>query len=212
MLKRFSAFVKNATSRFRRIASSIGGHLAPEDLHGEAWLAAEEIAHKRGHSIDFANTADQELVLNRVYWNGKGQRDWRLASAYSIDDDREGATPWADRLAAPISTTPLEILLQREAIAISDSAIAASYSQAAAYNVALNNFNNDRPSLCVHLLITGGTLEHRMNRAFEVVRWQESIFDRYEVINSDFTPLAGRHRTPVVVADVVATNQAEFQF
>jgi hypothetical protein len=211
MLKRFSAFVKNATSRFRRIASSIGGNLTSKDLHGEAWLAAEEISQKRGHSIDFADTADQELVLNRVYWSAKGQRDWQLASAYSIDDDREGATPWADRLAAPISATPLEILLQREATGISDSAIAASYSQAAAYNVALTNFDSDRPRLCAHMLITGVTLEHRMNRAFEVVRRQNSLFNGRQVIDSGFIPLAGRHRAPVVVADV-AINQAKLQF
>jgi hypothetical protein len=211
MLKRFSAFVKNATSRFRRIASSIGGNLTSKDLHGEAWLAAEEISQKRGHSIDFADTADQELVLNRVYWNAKGQRDWRLASAYSIDDDREGATPWSDRLAAPISATPLEILLHREATARSDSAIAASYSQAAAYNVALNNFNNDRPRLCVHLLITGGTLDHRMKRAFEVVRLQESLFNGYAAIDRDFTPLAGQHRVPITVVHL-ERGQAEMLF
>ena len=44
--------------------------------------------------------ADREVVLHRLYWNAKDQRDWRLASAHSINDDREGSTPWADRLAA----------------------------------------------------------------------------------------------------------------
>jgi hypothetical protein len=211
MLKRFSAFVKNATSRFRRIANSIGGNLTPKDLHGEAWLAADEIAHKRGNSIDFANTADQELVLNRVYWNVKGQPDWRLASAYSIDDDREGTTPWADRLAAPISATPLEILLQREATATSDSAIAASYSQAAAYVIALRNFDDDKPCLSAHLAISVHALGSRMDRAFDVVNRQVSILDGFETIDDNFMPLAGRHFMARVESDAEMA-QSEMQF
>ena len=211
MLERFSAFIKNASLRFRRIAGSIGGGITPSELHGEAWLAAEEIATKRGRGVDFANTADQELVLNRVYWNLRRQRDWRLASAYSIDDDHEGIVPWVDRLAAPLSDTPLAVLLQREATAICNSALKASYSQAAAYNIAITNFNNDLPALCLHLLIAEETLKSRMNRAIDVVRWQESLFNGREIIDTDFIPMAGPIRATTVVAHF-EVHQIEFQF
>lgn len=199
MFKLFTSFLKDAATRFKRIAHSLRGQIKPEDLHADAWLVADEIAKKRGREIDFSDPADQDLVLNRIYWNGRDQRDWRLASAYSIDDDQEGRTPWADRLAAPIWTSPLEILLDREAYAITDSALEASYSQAAAYTIALVNFKSDRPTLCAHLLISVNALDHRMSRAFEVVRRQESLFNGYQVIASDFTPLAGQLRVAMMV-------------
>lgn len=199
MFEIFSRFLKDAATRFKRIAGSLRDQIKPEDLHTDAWMVADEIAKKRGRKIDFSDPADQELVLNRIYWNSRNQRDWRLASAYSIDDDQEGRTPWADRLAAPISTSPLEILLDREASAITDSALDASYSQAAAYTIALFNFKSDRPTLCAHLLISVNALDHRMNRAFEVVRRQESLFNGYQVIASDFTPLPGQLRVAMMV-------------
>jgi hypothetical protein len=208
MFKIFSTFLKDAATRFNRIARSLRGQIKPGDLHADAWMVAAEIAEKRGWEIDFANPSDQDLVMNRVFWNVKNQRDWRLASAYSINDDQEGRTPWADRLPALASTSPLEILLDREASAITDSALEASYSQAAAYTIALVNFKSDRPTLCAHLLISGNALDHRMNRAFEVVRRQESLFNGYQVIASDFTPLAGQLRAVMMVSHL-EPEQAE---
>lgn len=192
MFKFFSVFLKDAATRFNRIARSVRGHIKPADLHADAWMVAAEIAEKRGREIDFSNPVDQELVLNRVYWNVKDQRDWRLASAYSIDDDREGSTPWADRLAAPISASPLEILLQHEAAAMIDSAMAASYSQAAAYTVALTNFDSDPPQLSAHLAISEGALKQRMSKAVEIVERQNSMFDGFEKIDPAFKPHPGR--------------------
>ena len=210
-MQSFSTFLRAAAERFGRIARSLLGQIKPAELHADAWLAAAEIGEKRGREIDFADPTDQELLLNRVYWNAKGQRDWRLASAHSIDNDREGVTPWADRLAAPASDSPLEILLTREATAIADSAIAACYSQYAAYNVALTNFQSDQASLCAHLLITRATLNERMNKALEVVRRQKSLFTGRQSIAGNFIPLQGQRRERIVIEDI-KTEQAELQF
>lgn len=208
MFKVFSAFLKDAASRFNRIARGLRGQIKPSDLHADAWMLAAEIGEKRGKEIDFSDTADQELVMNRVFWNVKNQRDWRLASAFSIDDDQEGRTSWADRLAAPISSAPLEILLQREASAVTDAIVAASYSQAKAYNVSLANFKSDRARLCAHLLITVRTLDLRMNSAYEIVRRQHSLFNGHQVIASDFIPLAGQVNASVMAAHL-ASEQTE---
>ena len=211
MLEFFSVFLKDAASRFKRIARSVRGHIKPDELHTDAWIVAAEIAEKRGREIDFSDPADQELVLNRVYWNVKDQRDWRLEAAYSIHEDREGTTPWADRLTAPISASPLEILLSREAAATDGAALAASYTQAAAYDVVLTNFNSNRPKLCAHLLITDRTLEDRMSRALEVVRRQESLFNGHQTIDRDFVPPAGRRLLTVCVFPLDG-EQAELPF
>ena len=211
MFHLFTVFLKDAANRFNRIARSLRGQIKPGDLHADAWMVAAEIAEKRGWEIDFSNPADQDLVLNRVFWSVKNQRDWRLASAFSIDDDQEGRTSWADRLAAPISSVPLDILLQREAATVTDAIVAACYSQARAYTVALANFRSDRTRLCAHLLITDRTLDLRMNGAYEVVRRQHSLFNGYQVVDSGFIPLAGQHRTPIIIASITP-SQAELQF
>lgn len=208
MLQHFTKFLRDAATRFNRIARSLRGQIKPGDLHADAWMIAAEIAEKRGRNIDFSNPSDQELVMNRIFWNVKNQRDWRLASAFSIDCEQEGRTSWADRLAAPSSSAPLEILLQREASAATDAIVAASYSQAKAYNVALDNFKNDRPRLCAHLLVTVRTLDLRMNSAYEIVRRQHSLFNGCQVIASDFTPLAGQLRVAMIAAHLEA-EQAE---
>lgn len=192
MFKFFSVFLKDAATRFTRIARSAGGHIKPEDLHAEAWIVAAELSEKRGREIDFADPVDQELVLNRIYWKIKDQRDWRLESAYSIDDDREGATPWADRLPAPSSTIPLQILLQQEETAAADARLAACYSQAAAYLVALANFNDDKATLCRHLVISYPALQQREHKAMAIVIRQSSLFDGIEIIDPAFKPAAGR--------------------
>lgn len=120
------------------------------------------------------------------------QRDWRLESACSIDDDREGATPWADRLPAPSSMIPIEILLQQEATATADARLAASYSQAKAYIVALANFKEDRAGFCAHLVISHSALRRREYNAMETVTRQAALFDGIETIEHSFMPPAGR--------------------
>jgi hypothetical protein len=192
MLKIFSAFLKDAATRFNRIARSLRGQIKPGDLHADAWMVAAEIAEKRGKEIDFSDPADQNLVLNRIYWNVKGQRDWRLGSAYSIDDAPEGRTPWADRLAAPMSTSPLEILVNREISAMIDAALEASYSQAKAYIVALANFKDDRQRFCAHLRIAHPALMKREHNARQIVKRQPSLFDGLETIDPAFEPHHGR--------------------
>lgn len=192
MLKRFTEFLKDAAARFHSIARSRRGEVTPDELHADAWIVAAELSQKRGRDIDFTDPVDKELILNRIYWKIRQQSDWRLRSAHSIDDDREGATPWADRLAAPTSAIPLEILLQREAAASIDAMLVASYSQATAYLVALANFHDDKATLCRHLVLSNSAFQQRELKARAVVRRQRSLFDRVEIIDPAFKPDAGR--------------------
>lgn len=211
MFEKFSVFLAEAATRISSIARSLRGRVRPAELSADAWMLAAEISEKRGTEVDFSCPTDQELILNRLYWRAKDQRDWRLDTAYSIDDSADGATPWADRLAAPISGAPLEILMQREDDARSESAVACSYSQAAAYIVALDNFKSDRDRLCAHLVISGATLGHRMDRAYEIVRRQWSLFHGVQTIDRAFVPLAGRLLHPSGDRSLEGA-QAELQF
>jgi hypothetical protein len=102
-------------------------------------------------------------------------------------------------------------LLNREASAISESAIAGSYTQAAAYIIALDNFKNNEPQLCAHLLITLVTYKLRTERANDVVRRQHSLFTGFQTIESDFVPLAGQLRAPSLKVHL-ETSQAELHF
>lgn len=211
MFEFFSVFLKEAATRFNRIARSARSHIKPEDLHADAWIVAAELSEKRGREIDFANPVDQELVLNRIYWRIKDQRDWRLESAHSIDDDREGSTPWADRLPAPSSMIPLEILLQQEESAIASARLDACYSQAKAYTVALTNFEEDRAGLCAHLVISDFALRQREHNARQTVLRQWSLFAGIEIIDNAFMPAQGRE---LISAEkiAVAAEQCELTF
>lgn len=43
MVKFFSAFLKDAASRFNRIARGLRGQIKPSDLHADAWMLAAEM-------------------------------------------------------------------------------------------------------------------------------------------------------------------------
>lgn len=189
MSKSFKDFLKAVAHRLRGIARKLRGDLTATDLQGDAWIAADEIAAKRGTPVDFDDPSDQELVLNQLYWNAKRQNDWRLKAAHSIDDDTEGAIPWADRLAAP-GENPEKIVLQREADLLAAQQFADSYSQAAAYYIAIYNFPMGREDLSDHLAISSRALNQRIDSAASSALRQHSVFDKVSRIDPDFVPLA----------------------
>ena len=103
--------------------------------------------------MDFDDPSDQELVLNQVYWSAKRQNDWRLKAAYSIDDDTEGAIPWAERLTTQ-GENPEKNGLQREADLLAARQFTDSYSQGTAYYIAIENFPMGRGDLSDHPAIS----------------------------------------------------------
>jgi hypothetical protein len=75
MIETFAAFLRDAASRFGGIARRLRGQIKPAELHADAWILAAEIGEKRGKEINFADPTDRELILSRLYWNAKDQRD-----------------------------------------------------------------------------------------------------------------------------------------
>lgn len=190
----FKAFIEKLASSFRRIAYRSGVETVG-DLHGEAWIIANEISEKRGRAINFADEADQQLVIARLYVLKVMRRDRQLLHAVQIDQDNEtenGPSRLIDRLAAPLSTDPLVHLLLREEEKRRATTIAASYSQAAAYLQTFNRFGQDRERVCDHLCITANTLFKRIVVAAATYHCQDSLFDGKVKIGSRFTPQAGR--------------------
>lgn len=211
MFEFLTSFLAKVAGRLSGIARATKSGLSAKDLHGDVWIAASEIGEKRGRPVNLQDPADQELVLSRVYSQTRKLRDWRMHYAASLDAENEDGLRLSERIGEAVTTDPLDVLTRRATAIDEDARLARNYTQSAAYTVALANFESDRPKFSTHLAITVGALNQRMTNAEEVVRRQESIFDGYEVIDSDFTPLAGQHRVPVVVADV-AMGQAELQF
>lgn len=207
----FASFLLKARNRLVRIAYASKCDLTGTDLQADVWIAAHEIAQRRGYEIDFADEADQELILSKVYSLARSQNDWRLRASLSIDAEYEGTLSWAERLPEKISTDPISILLGRELEVDQAKKLHASYSQAKAYIVVLDYLDNDRYRLCAYLVISLTTLRQRIARAIETALRQPSLFDGHEQIGNDFAPLAGRE-VLTYPRNVSTATQVEIQF
>lgn len=213
MFEMFSAFLIKMASRLSGIARATKTGLKGKDLVGEVWIAANEIGEKRGRSVDFQDIADQELILSCVYRQSRRQGDWRLHSAVSIDVECEDNLRWSERIEDRAMPDPLAARESQETLADQTAILAASYSQAKAYLVALANFKSDRGRLCSYLMISLGALAYRMGNAAEVVMRQASLFDGKQVIDNGFMPVAGRHvAAPFQLHHDEGTVQGELVF
>lgn len=211
MFEFLSSFLAKVAGRLSGIARSTKSGLSAKDLHGDVWIAANEIGEKRGHPVNLQDPADQELILSRVYSQTRKLRDWRMHYAASLDAENEDGLRLSERIGEAVTTDPLAVLTRRARMIDESNWLAGSHSQAAAYVTALRNFHGDRPGLSTHLAISVHALGSRMDRAFEVVERQKSILDSYEIIEDTFMPLAGQQCFPIVVVHLEA-GQAELQF
>lgn len=170
--------------------------MSPEDLHGDAWLAARGIGDRRGNDIDFSDPGDQDLIMRALNVRNlkHGEKNLRYASWIDETSDHgEGEENiWSNRLRAHKTSDPLELLLLREDLAKEEDALASPYTEYAAYIVALFQFKDDRLKFCAYLLICKDTLRRRMGLAEERIKVQFSLFDQHEQIDKKFMPLAGR--------------------
>lgn len=211
MMDGFVSFLLKVRDRLSRIAYASKSDMTGTDLQADVWIAAYEIAERRGYEIDFANEDDQELVLAKVYSMARKQNDWRLRTSLSIDAEYDGILSWAERLPEKIPTDPISVLLARELEAEQAAKLRASYSQAKAYFIFLARLDNDRHRLSAYLVISLATLQQRIARAMETALRQPSLFERHERIDDDFVPLAGRKIFSCARAGSAAV-QAEIQF
>jgi hypothetical protein len=198
----YEAFKKSREKDFYRIASKTQGDLGVDDLHTEAWFAAEYHAAKRGFPIDWADPADQSLILGTLtikhVKRPNAKRKLTISLDASIDDEEGSTSGLIDLLPSEEASDPLELLEKREAekAAMAQRAredeILESYSQSVAYNVILWHFNNIRIKLASYLVIDRSTLRNRINEAAKILKVQPSIFDGIERITSSFLPPQGQ--------------------
>jgi len=198
MFKSLTAFLTKVASRLGGIAWATKSGLKGKDLHGDVWLAASDIEEKRGHPVDFEDAVDQEMVISRVYWKLKGERDWQLDGAVRLDAEVEDNSSWADRIAEVVSMDPVAVSARRESATREEILLDMSFSQAAAYVAVLTYFKSDRKRICAHMAIGKTTLSDRLIRAGMVVRRQPSLFDGIHSFEGEFMPALGRGRRPVV--------------
>jgi hypothetical protein len=187
----FEAFLRERAADFRRLAAATRGEMGPDDLAGEAYLMAVRLGERLGRDLVLSDLDDQEALIAALYVAHVRQGDWQhrmAARLYSEDDDEDGYNP-INYVAAPETSDPLAKLLLEEG---EQSALAESYSEAAAYAVMFSNFGNDSARLCAYLVIADRTLRLWVALAIAAVLKQPSIFDRIERIPDDFMPLPGK--------------------
>lgn len=198
----FEFFTKKRARDFKSIANQTEGELEVEDLHSEAWFAAEYHAAKRGFEIDWADPADQKLIFGtltvKYVWRTKKERALKVSGDEEREDTDGSTLTLFSLVADETAADPLELLERREeeeqhlAAQEREDAFLGSFSQSVAYNVALWNFDNIRRRLASHLAIDRGTLSDRIARAALVLKMQASLFDGIERIDDAFKPEQGQ--------------------
>ncbi|WP_058895942.1 hypothetical protein [Herbaspirillum rubrisubalbicans] len=197
MYQQFKKFLSEKIADFRRMVRQARGQVELEELQSSAWVVAAELGEKRKSGIDFSNKQDQDWILATVY-NQSVRASKSVKYAVSIDQP----TAWgdddlpslADTLPAPENSDPLTALLHLERLEeianTNDLSLAATFSQAAAYAISLEKFENVN-SLSTFLAISGPTLVQRISRAAASLKVQDSIFDGIERIPRSFIPKRG---------------------
>lgn len=214
MFQFFASFLTKMKAKFQRIVKETKNEKAIEDLHNDAYVIALDIGDKRGRPIDLSDPADQDLVMRELYLENVKRADFRMRYAIRIDQEPEGdveGSTWVERLPAAASSDPLVSLLAQESAIDVDAKLAERYSQATAYAITFSNFKNDRQKVCMHLVVSLGTLARRVTVAVNTVKVQPSMFDRVERIPADFIPLGGREYAPII-DDKRETAQKAWEF
>ncbi|WP_156226377.1 hypothetical protein [Herbaspirillum chlorophenolicum] len=196
---------------FRRIVRQAKGEVELEDLQNSAWIIAAEISEKQQKQINFEDADDQDRLLTTLYGRSVKGRDRATRYAVRLDQTKEGADedlpPLIEMLPGPANADPFQSLLEQEELKMDlialDEALAATFSQAVAYAISLEKFQ-DIESLGSFLALTKATLTQRISRATYSVRIQSSLFDGIERISRSFMPKAGRPMIIIVFTETVS--------
>jgi hypothetical protein len=213
MLRLFQSFIAKMKAGFHRIAKATRNEMTVDDLHNDAWIIALDIGERRGRPIDFADPADQDLVMRSVNLQNVRRGDWNMRRSVRIDQEPKSdeGLKWVERLPARASSDPLVFLLARESARDIDGLLAASYSQATAYAITFSNLKNNRRTICKYLAVSDGALTRRAAGAADTMKRQSSIFDRIERVPSTFMPLRGQHYA-AKTADMRESRQGIWTF
>jgi hypothetical protein len=185
-------FFKDRAEDLKRIVRAARGDVELGEVESEAYLAAEDIGHKRGYPFDFTDQVDQQTLLGRLYNRlvKFADKNIRFAVKLDTDWDREESTSFGATLArlltAPASYDPAVSLEATQDGDEVQAAVQRSYSEAAAYVLLLMRFDWEAKDLAIHLRIALYTLRERLRIAGFKVKFQPSLFDGVARIPEDF--------------------------
>jgi len=179
----FEHFIEHQEESIRRIARGTPDRLSPQDVAGEAYVAACEVGGQRGLAVDLREESEQQRILGRIYnrcvkFVRSRWWDVRLDHApRTSQTDDSSARPLWERLEAPPSSEPLAQLLEvEEQEASRNNAPQVAYSELSAYRTLLSRFESSIKQLAKHLSISPPTLRKRIRNAGKYASMQIPLF------------------------------------
>lgn len=186
-------FLEEIRGDLRRIANRTKGEIDLEDLENEAYFSLEEFVEKYERKPNKFDIADQKWVLSRLFNKFIKWTDHNFKNAlriHSLEDDN--GESWVLELPAPENSSPLVEILFQEELSTHQTLLETNYSEAKAYVVTFDNFNQDKKTISSYFYITSQTLNKRFCRALILLGNQPSLFDFIETIDDSFNPISGK--------------------
>ena len=161
-------FLQRHAAVFARLVRFSRGALSSDEIRGEAWLQAAELALERGHALELDDPADALALLQRLRRHfAHAQRHARGARSLDqpLGDDAEGPC-LLDTLAGDDGDHPLTLLEQLETPARAPSELPAPcHSEVAAWHWLVLRFDRRMTELAAYLLISASWCRRRRLRA-----------------------------------------------
>jgi hypothetical protein len=192
-----SSFIKELLGIIRpdlkQIAYKTKGETSFEDLENEAYLLLLDFINRHERQPFLWEPKDLRWITGRLHNRFVKWTDQALKNAVRMHskEDKEGES-WTLDLPALESSDPLTEILFRDELLEYEHLLETSYSEAKAYVVSFDHFNQDKKVLSKYWHITSDTLDRRFNRSIVILKHQRSLFDSKERIDNSFNPIPGR--------------------
>jgi len=149
----------------KRIARQSKGEITLQELESEVIIAISDFEVKYECDFDHLSFTDQDWLLKRLYFKFVKRIDHKFKYAHRIDQELENAdgSTWITELPAEETSDPLQYALFEESNREIEQLLADSYSEAKAYVISFDHFNQDKTELSTFFSITGNTLNNRVN-------------------------------------------------
>lgn len=188
----FLLFAQKHQKKFKQIANATGQEYAPEDAQGEAWLLVEVLESGKA-PINLHNLQDIDRLFACLYVKLVKRSEKNICYSvrldhYSYGDSDDEAHPLMNKLAAPESSQPLEVLLAAEAAADLPQEPEPHESRAAAYLYLLKYHNNKMKDVADYLLISLSYCYFRVGEARKMVSTQCALPDTIGKPSKAFLP------------------------
>lgn len=156
----FGDFVAQRRKDLARIARHTSGEYELQDVIGEAFLMAADIAERRGRAVDWSDPADQERVLAYLYQKLVRYTETTVRFAVRLDErleDEDGdfVHPLVRTLASDGGRDPLAAAMEKELQRAAPTAMP-RYCLATAWIQLVRHFDNRMQAVANHLLISVG--------------------------------------------------------